>query len=63
MSYGKDKPDKWSSCSDADFKKWWKQRGHECVKKSESDDDDRGKQAGAELCQAQCSLSYPLAVA
>lgn len=35
MSYGEKRPDKWSSCSDTDFKKWWEKKGHDCVKKSD----------------------------
>merc|ERR1719369_221627 len=31
MSYGSDRPDIWSSCSDTDMLKWWKKEGHECV--------------------------------
>jgi len=31
MSYGHP-PSKWSSCSDADFKSWWRNEGHTCVK-------------------------------
>ena len=31
MSYGSDRPDIWSSCSDTDMLTWWKEEGHECV--------------------------------
>merc|ERR1719369_1022419 len=31
MSYGSDRPDQWSSCSDTDMLTWWKKEGHECV--------------------------------
>ena len=31
MSYGSDRPDIWSSCSDTDMLTWWKKEGHECV--------------------------------
>merc|ERR1719369_2493517 len=31
MSYGSDRPDQWSSCSDTDMLTWWKEEGHECV--------------------------------
>jgi len=31
MSYGSERPDKWSSCSDTDMQTWWKTEGHECV--------------------------------
>ena len=30
MSYGKNRPDKWSTCSIDDFKIWWKTRGSMC---------------------------------
>ena len=30
MSYGG--PDQWSTCSDEDFKSYWKEKGHRCVK-------------------------------
>jgi len=30
MSYGK-RPNKWSTCSDSDFKTWWKKEGHACL--------------------------------
>jgi len=33
MSYGRNRPSKWSSCSDADFKTWWREKGHACVRK------------------------------
>ena len=32
MSYGHTRPDQWSTCSDEDFKSWWKKEGHTCVK-------------------------------
>ena len=33
MSYGHPNvPSKWSSCSNADFKSWWRNAGHACVK-------------------------------
>ena len=32
MSDGLDLPHKWSTCSDNDFKTWWRQKGHACVK-------------------------------
>ena len=34
MSYGDKKPDKWSTCSDDDFKSWWRHEGHTCVKEN-----------------------------
>jgi len=30
MSYGKNRPDKWSTCSIDDFKIWWRTRGSKC---------------------------------
>merc|ERR1712170_16522 len=30
MSYGKNRPDKWSTCSIDDFKIWWRTRGSMC---------------------------------
>ena len=35
MSYG-DVPDKWTSCSNSDFKTWFQEFGHECLKPSTS---------------------------
>merc|ERR1712106_608886 len=34
MSYGKDRPNKWSECSDKDFTEWWTREGHHCVKET-----------------------------
>ena len=56
MSYGDILLDKWSTCSNNDFKNWWKKAGFACMK--ESTTVTKGKrriQAGAELCQAQTS--------
>jgi len=33
MSYGRNRRAQWSSCSDDEFTKWWKQKGHACLKK------------------------------
>jgi len=33
MSYG-NTPTQWSSCSDNDFKTWWKEEGHACLRQS-----------------------------
>ena len=30
MSYGKNRPDKWSTCSIDDFKIWWRRSGSKC---------------------------------
>merc|ERR1712106_31716 len=35
MSYGKDRPDKWSECSNKDFTGWWRKEGHNCVQAQE----------------------------
>ena len=32
MSYGDKRPDHWSTCSNEDFKSYWKEKGHVCVK-------------------------------
>lgn len=30
MSYGEDRPEKWSSCSHDDLKEWFETHGHAC---------------------------------
>ena len=30
MSYGEDRPDTWSDCSNEDFKEWFKTKGYPC---------------------------------
>ena len=35
MSYGEDRPDTWSDCSNEDFKDWFKTKGYPCFAKGD----------------------------
>jgi len=45
MSYG-NKPTQWSSCSDNDFKKWWKKEGHVCLRQTTDKHQNHGVSCG-----------------
>ena len=36
MSYGEDRPDTWSDCSNEDFKDWFKTKGYPCFAKGDN---------------------------
>jgi len=48
MSYGRNRPDKWSDCSNKDFTEWWMKEGYTCIKEARS-------QLTKVNCDCQCS--------
>jgi len=52
MSYGQDRPDQWSTCSNSDYTNWWKKQGFACMKESTAW--IRGPQGSGD-CDRTCS--------